>query len=101
MPLRQTPKGLFLHIRATPKSGRDEITGPVVNAAGQKALAVKVTAAPDKGAANRAVIKTLAHEIHIAKSSFRLASGETSRDKAVEVVQNEAAIRHFLEGLSK
>ena len=101
MPLRQTPKGLFLHIRTTPKSGRDEITGLVVNAAGQNSLVVKVTAAPDKGAANRAVIKTLADEIHVAKSSFRLASGETSRDKVVEVVQNENAIRSFLEGLSK
>ncbi|MDP8997582.1 MAG: DUF167 domain-containing protein [Pseudomonadota bacterium] len=62
---------------------------------------MKVTAAPDKGAANRAVINTLAHEIQVAKSSFRLASGETSRDKVVEVVQNENDVRNFLEGLSK
>ena len=101
MPLRQTPKGLFLHLRVTPKAGRDEIVGLIANAAGQFALAVKVTKPPEKGAATAAVIETLAKVIGVSKSSFRLASGETSRDKVVEVVQNEAAIRHFLEGLSK
>ena len=88
-------------MRATPKSGRDEIAAPVANADGKKLLDVKVTAAPDKGAANRAVIKMLAHEIQVAKSSVRPASGETSRDKGLEGVQNEAAIRNVLEGLSK
>ncbi|MEO6609030.1 MAG: DUF167 domain-containing protein [Aestuariivirga sp.] len=96
MPLRQTPKGLFLHVRATPKAGRNEVTGLVANATGQVTLAVKVTKPADKGAANQAVIETLAHAMGIAKSSFRFASGETSRDKVLEVVQNEAPIRHFL-----
>lgn len=96
MPLRQTSKGLFLHIRATPKAGRDEVTGLVANAAGQFSVAVKVTKPADKGQANQAVIETLAHNMRIAKSSFRLAQGETSRDKILEVVQNEDAIRHFI-----
>jgi|GEM_PF-235109 len=97
MPLRQTPKGLFLHLRVTPKAGRDEVVGLVANAAGQIALAVKVSKPPEKGAANAAVIETLAKAIGVAKSSFRLASGETSRDKVVEMVQNESVIRSFLE----
>ncbi|MDE2384341.1 MAG: DUF167 domain-containing protein [Alphaproteobacteria bacterium] len=101
MPLRQGPKGTFLHLRVTPKAGRDEVAGLAPNAAGQMALAVKVTAAPDKGAANKAVIETLAKAMRVAKSSFRLASGETSRDKVVEVMQNEDSIRHYLEELQK
>ena len=101
MPLRRTPKGLFLHLRVTPKAGSDEVVGPVANAAGQIALAVKVSKPPEKSAATAAVIATLAKTIGMAKSSFRLASGETSRDKVVEVLQNEIAIRSFLEGLSK
>jgi uncharacterized protein (TIGR00251 family) len=96
MPLRQTPKGLFLHVRASPKASRDEVIGLVVNAAGQESLAVKVTKPADKGQANLAVIETLANAIGIAKSSFRLAHGETSRDKILEVVQNESLIRHFI-----
>ena len=101
MPLRQTAKGLFLHIRATPKASRDEVTGLVGNAAGQNALAVKVTKPADKGAANQAVIETLAKAIGVAKSSFRFASGETSRDKVLEVLQNEAAIRTFIAELQQ
>jgi len=99
VPLRQTPKGLFLHLRATPKAGRDEVVGIVANAAGQKALAIKVSKPADKGQANEAVMATLAKAIGISQSSLRLASGETSRDKVVEVVQNEAALRQFIERL--
>jgi uncharacterized protein YggU (UPF0235/DUF167 family) len=101
MPLRQTPKGLFLHLRVTSKAGRDEVVGLVANAVGQIALALKVSKPPEKGAATAAVIETLAKAVGVAKSSFRLASGETSRDKVVEVVQNESIVRHFLEGHNK
>lgn len=96
MPLRQTPKGLFLHVRATPKASRNEVTGLVANAAGQISLGVKVTKPADKGEANQAVIETLVKAIGVAKSSFRFANGETSRDKVLEVVQNEASIQHFI-----
>ena len=101
MPLRQTPKGLFLHVRATPKAGRDAVTGIVINAAGQKSLGVKVTAAADKGAANKAVIQTLSDELGVAKSSFRLTSGETSRDKVIEVIANVEKVRVSLAALTK
>jgi uncharacterized protein (TIGR00251 family) len=101
VPLRLSPKGVFLHVRATPKAGRDEVAGCVKNAAGQVSLAIKVTAPADKGAANKAVIELLAKATGVAKSSFRLHAGETSRDKVIEVVQSEAAIRSFLEDLPR
>ena len=62
---------------------------------------IAISKPPEKSAATAAVIATLAKTIGMAKSSFRLASGETSRDKVVELLQNEIAIRSFLEGLSK
>ena len=95
-PLRQTQKGNFLYIRASPKSGRNEIVGIVAAAKGQVALLIKVIAIPDKGKANEAVIKTLAKAINIAPSSFRLVSGQTSKDKVLEVVNNLAAVQNFL-----
>lgn len=95
-PLRQTPKGNLLHIRASPKSGRNEIVGVVETAKDRFALVVKVTAIPDKGQANDAVIKTLAKTIGIAPSSLRLVSGQTSKDKVFEVVNNLAAVQKFL-----
>ena len=77
------------------------MTGLVANAAGQMALAIKVSKPADKGRATEAVIATLAKAIGISKSSLRLASGETTRDKVVQVVQNEAAVRAFLEEIQK
>ncbi len=99
-PLRTTPKGTFLHVRVTPKSGRDEISGLVASVTGNVALVIKVTAIPDKGKANQAVIEVLAKALHVSKSSFRLASGETSRDKVIEVLDNFDTIAAFLKTLS-
>ena len=90
-PLRQTPKGLFLHIRATPKASRDEVTGVSADA-----LTVKVTAVPDKGKANEAVIEILAKTMRVAKSSFELVSGATSRQKVLRITSNESAIANWL-----
>jgi len=101
MPLRQTPKGVYLHVRATPKAGRDEVIGIITNVTGQKSLGVKVTAVPEKGTANKAVIETLSDEMAIAKSSFRQSSGETSRDKIFEIVANEKTVRAYIAALTK
>ena len=75
--------------------------GLVANAAGQKSLAVKVSKPPEKGAATAAAIETLAKAVGVAKSSFRLTSGETSRDKVFEVLQNESTFLKWLEALHK
>ena len=90
--LKRTPKGLFLHIRATPKAGRNQITGRTDDSA----LQVKVTAVPDKGKANLAIIETLAKNMGVAKSSFELVSGETARNKVLRINANEAAISQWL-----
>ena len=101
MPLRQISKGVFLHVRATPKAGRNEIVGIVENATGQRALAIKVSVPADKGAANRAVIETLADEIGVAKSSFRLTSGQTARDKVLEIAANDKVVRAYILALTQ
>lgn len=95
-PLRKTAKGLFLHIRCTPKFGRDEVCGLVTSATGAVSLAVKVTAIPDKGKANTAVIETVAKAMRVQKSSFRFCAGETSRDKTLEIMSNANTIEAFL-----
>ena len=46
---------------------------------------VYVTAAPEDGKANAAVLKLLAKELGVPKTSLRISKGETSRDKTVEV----------------
>ncbi|MBI2121511.1 MAG: DUF167 domain-containing protein [Candidatus Sungbacteria bacterium] len=49
-------------------------------------LAVYVTAAPEKGKANGAVIKLLADYFGIAKSRIRIISGFSSKNKIVKIL---------------
>ena len=65
------------------------------------ALAVKVTAIPDKGKANEAVIALLAKAIGVAKSSFNLVNGETSRNKVLAIVANQDAVINFIAKLDR
>lgn len=87
-PLRASRDGVALSLRVTPKASRDEVTGLYTAADGAVSLAVKVTAPPDKGKANKAVIAVLAKALRLPKSAFALVSGETSRHKVVSVAGN-------------
>ncbi len=74
--LEETPQGIILSVRAQPGAKRNAITG-----VHDGALRVSVTAAPDKGKANEAIIGVLANTFQIAKSAVQLQSGPTSRQK--------------------
>lgn len=95
-PLRPGRGGLLLAVRVTPKSSRDEVTGLHVAADGAVSLAVKVTAPPDKGKANKAVIETLARATGTPKSMFSLVAGETERNKTLLVTGNPAALEAWI-----
>jgi len=69
-----------LSIRVTPRAARDELCGWR-----DKQLAVKVTAPPVKGAANRAVIKLLAKALGLRAADINIISGQSSRDKMVAI----------------
>lgn len=92
MPLRPGRGGLLLSLRVTPGAARDEVGGLHTAADGMVSLIVKVTAAPDKGRANKAVIETLARACRLPKSAFTLVSGETGRCKTVLVTGNASAL---------
>lgn len=97
-PLRQGKGGLLLAVRVTPKSSRNEVTGLHAAADGAVSLAVKVTAAPDKGLANKAVIETLAKTCRLPKSAFQLVAGETERNKTILVTGNPAELEALIAG---
>ena len=69
-----------LAVHVTPKAGRDEVAGWWGSE-----LAVRVTAAPEGGKANAAVRKVIASALGVPKTAVRVARGETSRHKIVEV----------------
>ncbi len=78
-----------LRIRVTPKASRNDIAQPVATATGW-ALKVGVRAAPENGAANRDVIKTVAKWLSLPKSSMELSSGRKSRTKTLRILTNKA-----------
>lgn len=69
-----------LSLKVSPKASRTAITGW----AGE-VLRVAVTAAPDKGKANAAVIALLAEALGVARSRISILRGETQPQKLVEV----------------
>lgn len=70
-----------LKIKAFPKSSREEIIRK------DDIVKVYVKAAPDKGKANKAVISLIAKEFKVKKSSVSIVSGETSRNKVLEIIE--------------
>jgi len=71
---------VIVKVRVQPKASRDAIVGEHAGA-----LKVAVTAPPDKGKANKAVVELLARALGIAKSNVELVSGTTSREKTFAV----------------
>lgn len=76
---------LDVFVRVTPKTSRDEISGPVVDADGAHSLAVRVRAVPDKGAANKAVTGVFAKWAGCPKQAIHVVRGATSRNKTLRV----------------
>jgi len=74
----------LLAVRVTPKASRNEMIGLYTAVDSAVSLSVKVTAAPDKGKANAAVINLLAKKLGVAKSTLTLVKGETDRNKTFQ-----------------
>jgi uncharacterized protein (TIGR00251 family) len=85
LPFRISPDGVRVRLKVTPKSKREQIGGLLDEPDGSKVLKVSVTAAPEDGKANAAVIALLAKEWGVAKSAISVVSGATDRRKLVEI----------------
>jgi uncharacterized protein len=72
-----------LEIKVTPKASADRIQGWAEDEEGARVLKVVVTAVPEDGKANKAVIALLAKRLKLPKSALTIASGETSRRKTL------------------
>lgn len=92
VPWQLTPKGLRLHLRVTPNAGMDRIEGVEQRDDGSAVLRARVAAVPDKGKANAAVIALLAKALRVPKSDITLVSGDTARQKTLEIAGDGAAL---------
>ena len=88
-----------LAVRLTPNGGRDAVDGIEADANGDVRLKMRVSAVPEKGKANKAMIVALAKALGLPKSSFELLSGETARQKILRIDGDPEDIIRRLEGL--
>ncbi|GAB4355066.1 MAG: DUF167 domain-containing protein [Oricola sp.] len=89
-----------LFLRVTPNASRDAMEGVEIRDDGQARLRLRVTAQPEKGKANKAVIAMLAKALRLPKSAFTVIAGETARDKTVRVAAADG-LAGMLAGLEK
>jgi uncharacterized protein YggU (UPF0235/DUF167 family) len=87
-------------LRVTPNANADRLEGAQTRADGSCALSVRVSAPPDKGAANKAVIALLAKALCLPKSTLTLSSGQTSRTKVILARGQPDALCAALESLA-
>lgn len=84
-----------LDIKVRPGAARNEITG-----FSEGVLGVRITARPEKGKANSALIGCLSEIFGISKSRIRIIRGETSRRKTVEIEGLDSdGVRKLVSGL--
>ena len=69
-----------LKVRVTPRGSKEEVIGWK-----DGVLAIKLTAPPVEGAANKACIDFLAKTLNVKRSQITLVSGEKSREKTFEI----------------
>jgi len=83
--LRSRGDGLSFKVRLTPRGGRDAIEGWMAVGDGVELLKARVAAIPEGGKANAALIALLAKVLGVAKSTIRIAGGETARVKTIVI----------------
>ncbi len=74
-----------INIKLIPKAARNDVKGWVEDEKGVAALKCSVTAVPENGKANAALIKLLSKYYKLPKSNIKLIKGETSRLKTLEI----------------
>ena len=98
MPFQAVAGGVRVRLKVTPKAKRAGIGGLLAEPDGRHALKIAVSAAPEAGKANAAVIALLAKEWGVAKSAISVVTGATDRRKVVEIRGPSAALLAQLRG---
>lgn len=95
--MRPVAGGVEVRIRLTPKAARAGVLGLAPEADGSARLKVAVTAAPEAGRANAALLGLLAAAWDLPKSSLAVIAGAADRRKTVLAAGEPAALARRLE----
>ena len=88
---RETDDGVELSVRAQPAGPANRIQGVVTDADGTERLKIQITAPPEDGKANAAIVKLLAKALKRPKSALTLTAGATARNKTFLIAGASAA----------
>lgn len=79
------PGGVRVHLRVAPKASRDAVAGIMRDGDGRDRIKLSVTAVPEDGKANAAVVRLLAKAWALPKSSIDIVAGGADRSKVLLV----------------
>ncbi len=91
----------YMMVHVTPRSGRNVVVGVTVAADDAQEIRLRVTAAPDKGKANKAVCKLLASSLDVSRSSVEIIRGATARHKRVAIHCSPKIIQEWIDSLPR
>ena len=92
--IKRVSGGVHVAVRVAPRASRDAVQGTTADSS---ALKVAVTAAPEGGKANRAVIRLLAKQWRVPRTAISVAAGATGRNKVLRVAGDPDDLRRRLE----
>ncbi len=100
-PWSEAAGGLSLHVRLTPKGGRDAIDGIETMSDGRSVLKARVRVAPSEGEANAALCKMIAKAAGVPARDVTIAAGATSRVKRLAIAGSSLTLAANLEAAAK
>lgn len=96
LPFEQTRDGVRVHVRLQPRARRERIEGVVTEADGRVAFKAAVTAPPEDGKANAALIALLGKSWRLPKSAIEVVGGATDRRKTLLLHGDPASLHATL-----
>jgi hypothetical protein len=99
-PCRLGHDHLLLAVRLTPNGGRDALDGVDIAADGLAYLKARVTAVPEKGKANKALVALLSKALKVPKSAITVVSGETARQKILRIEGDPEDLKSKMDALA-
>jgi hypothetical protein len=97
LPFAAAPGGVRLAVRLSPKASAGRILGLIEDGAGGVALKVAVTAPPEAGKANDALLALLAKALGLKRRDLSLQLGAADRRKLVHIAGDPAVLAATLE----
>lgn len=85
-------EGVRLSLRLTPGAAKNDFGPLAEDAAGVIFLKARVTSVPEKGKANKSLLKMLAKALKIPVGSISVASGLTNRNKQILIKGDSAEL---------